>query len=175
VDLLCVPPAHRDAVADVVGSDSAGYRDYAARAVRSNRWWRPANALVHDPAYELQPATRSVRAHRGEALSLPVTIRNAGRQWLSDQFTRNPTLLSYRWVQDGAVLDGVGGPRVPFGSLRPGASREVLLRVVADREPGNYALDVGIVQEDLAWLVDLAPAVACPVEITIEREDVLCP
>jgi FkbM family methyltransferase len=167
VDVVAVPDARRDAVAGIVGSRALAVRSFAALRWRSNRWRRPPNALVHDPHYQLDIAASSLQARRGDRVRVGVTVHNTGRQWLSDAYRTNPTFLSYRWVRGGEVLDGVGGPRVSFGSLRPGASSTVDLDVVVDREPGDYELDVGVIQEAVAWLVDLAPVNRCRLPITV--------
>jgi FkbM family methyltransferase len=166
VDVLCVPPPRRDTVAGGGSVVAALRNDFRLRA-RFNRWRRPAHAIVHDPSYRLEVTPGTLEMARGERTSLAVTVHNTGRLWLSDAYEPNPARLSYRWVRDGAIVDGVGGPRTSFGSLRPGAHRRVELDVVADREPGSYELDVGVVQEDFAWLVDLAPDCRCRIPVTV--------
>jgi FkbM family methyltransferase len=166
VDVLCVPegrpwdPARFENARSIVAS--------AALALHYNRWRRPPRSITHDPSYCIDVDQRELYAARGEHLRVPVTIHNTGRLWLSDRFDRNPTFLSYRWVHDGVVLDDVGGPRTSFGTLRPFTGRRYVdLAVDVDRDPGAYELDVGVVQQDLAWLVALAPAVECRMPITV--------
>jgi FkbM family methyltransferase len=171
VDVLCVPPRRRPALRGILGSWRRAVPAYASLLARHNRWRRPARTTLHDPSYDLEfefdPELTPLRVSSGDVVRIPVKIHNTGPLWMSDQFAPGPTYLSYRWVANGDIVDGVGGPRTSFDSLRPGASAPVVLRVEADRPPGEYLLDVGVVQQDAAWLVDLAPRLACRVPITI--------
>ncbi len=163
VDVLCVPPSRRAALAGL-GSWRHALLSYARLGATHNRFRCPSRTVVYDPSYDLDLDLTAfdppLRAAPGDRLRIPVKIRNTGRLWLSDRFSPGPTTLSYRWSRAGVPLDGVGGPRTSFGRLRPGTERSVVLRVDVDRDPGRYELDIGVVQQDIAWLVDLAPALA---------------
>jgi FkbM family methyltransferase len=167
VDVLCVPRSRRSRVRARRRSKRAARRADLWARLRSNRWHAPPDALVHDPSYRIDVRHKALDVRVGDEVRLPITIHNTGRFWLSDQYAPHCATASYRWVRAGAIVDGVGGPRTSIGALRPGTRRRLELTIVVDREPGRYELDIGVVQEDFAWLVDLAPHTRCRVPVIV--------
>jgi hypothetical protein len=57
-----------------------------------------------------------------------------------------------RWLKaDGALVTDMDGRHGLLKDLRPGEEAEVLLLVNAPKEPGEYILEVDLVQEQVAW------------------------
>lgn len=81
----------------------------------------------------------------------------------------NPIHLAYHWVRaDGSMhtFDGRRSPIVP--SIAAGQQRVLQALVLAPAEPGDYHLQVSLVQEGVNWFHQVAPTAlaACPLKIT---------
>lgn len=100
-----------------------------------------------------QPPPERLRA--GERIALELTAKNdSAVRWpsLGEDDGRYRLFLANHWLRsDGtaAVPDDGRGP-LPF-DLAPGEATEVPLVVNAPREPGEYLLEVDVVQEGVAW------------------------
>jgi MoaA/NifB/PqqE/SkfB family radical SAM enzyme len=102
-----------------------------------------------------QPFACEVKVHNRS----PYTLRSLGPL---------AVCLSYHWVEaEGpcVVYDGERTQLVP--ELAPGEVGTYDLRVIAPEAPGQYALLVSAVQENVAWFEDWDPrnAVACMVSV----------
>jgi acetolactate synthase I/II/III large subunit len=64
----------------------------------------------------------------------------------------NPVHLSYRWVQDGRIEEGVRS--ILPHAIVAGAAADCRLGLVAPSRPGDYELRVTLVQEEVAWFDD---------------------
>jgi hypothetical protein len=117
-------------------------------------------------------------ARPGEALRLRFLVRHAGRgaAWVPFALADSPwgsVRLAARWFRAAAALPVEPGgfrgelPRV----LRPGESAEVEITVPArggegrPLDPGRYELEIGPVQEGIAWFVDTGDR---PLRIAVE-------
>ena len=98
-------------------------------------------------------APASMRA--GGRAALRVVVKNAGdyawpsRAWRSDAFQVG---IGNHWLDAGGreVIHDDG--RTPLLSdLRPGESRETELTINAPKEPGEYTLEVDVLQEGVSW------------------------
>ena len=60
-----------------------------------------------------------------------------------------------RWLKaDGSLLTEMDG-RIGIGKdLKPGGETEVSLLIMAPKEPGEYTLDIDLVQEQVTWFHD---------------------
>lgn len=89
----------------------------------------------------------------GETYTLDINVENTGTQpWYGHTATA-PVLASYRWLDaKGTVLE-IGTKRTPLTNLilKPGATEQVKLQVVAPPNPGSYILWVSMVQEGVNW------------------------
>jgi 4-amino-4-deoxy-L-arabinose transferase-like glycosyltransferase len=102
----------------------------------------------------------------GRRQSLNVIVRNVGgATWpaVGDAEGRYAVRLRARWRKpdgspvgdkdaavDGDAVDGEGAARIPY-DLEPGDTAGLSLRVVAPAAPGDYILELDMVQEGVAW------------------------
>lgn len=60
-----------------------------------------------------------------------------------------------RWLKpDGKLVTDMDGRHGLLKDLKPGEETEVPLLITAPREPGDYLLEVDLVQEQVAWFSD---------------------
>jgi hypothetical protein len=60
-----------------------------------------------------------------------------------------------RWLKpDGTLITAMDGRYGLNQNLKPGEETEVPLQITAPKEPGNYILEVDLVQEQVAWFRD---------------------
>lgn len=60
-----------------------------------------------------------------------------------------------RWLKsDGSLLTNMDGRYGISKDLKPGEENEVPLKVTAPKDPGEYILEVDLVQEGVAWFSD---------------------
>ncbi len=100
----------------------------------------------------------------GRAVALELLVRNdSGVPWPASAWIQ----IGYHWrMPDGevAVLDG--GRTLLDTALRPGQECPVRLDVVAPGEPGEYVLEIDLVQEPISWFSDLgSPTLRLPVTV----------
>ena len=86
---------------------------------------------------------------------LDVLVRNTGgAEWpaIGDAEGRNAVRLRDRWLKaDGSVLtDEDASARIPF-DMEPGDTAGLALNVSAPNNPGEYVLELDVVQEGFAW------------------------
>jgi hypothetical protein len=99
--------------------------------------------------------TPPLKLSSGERRALSVVVRNASRvKWPSlGQAGQNLRLfLGNHWLApDGRILTNDDGrSSLPY-DLAPGEEIELLLTVTAPREPGDYFLEVDLLQEGVSW------------------------
>lgn len=83
---------------------------------------------------------------------------------------RHPVRLASRWFEakaDGHRISD-GARTALFPALRPGRTRTVSLRVDAPREPGDYQLRIGPVQERVRWFDDASADNGCRIDVAVE-------
>lgn len=98
------------------------------------------------------PVPRSVTAGEFE---LTIRVTNPTREtWphIGDTSGAFAVHLSYRWRTPEGRLVVPDGLRTPIpGELGPGNSVEVIARIQPPSEPGDYHLELSMVQESVAW------------------------
>lgn len=94
---------------------------------------------------------KTLSGREGEAVEVPLRIKNAGRAAWSSLDTP-PVFLSYH------LLDGKGrtlrwdNPRIPLPRpVKPGETLSLLARVKSPLEQGRYRLEFDMVREGAAW------------------------
>ncbi len=95
------------------------------------------------------PGTLTLRANAIN--SVPVTVTNTSvRPWLADGST--PVRASYHWLNSAADMIIFEGARTALPhDVEPGESAVIDLRVVAPPQPGDYHLQIDLVQEHVTW------------------------
>jgi hypothetical protein len=94
--------------------------------------------------------------HAGEKITLTVKVKNGSESvWLAkgDEQGRHRMQLRNRWLEAGSeklVTDQDGGTILPQ-NLLPGEEVELPITVTAPSQPGDYILDLDMVQEQVTW------------------------
>jgi len=74
-----------------------------------------------------------------------------------------------RWLKsDGSLLTNMDGRYGLNKDLKPGEETEVPLLVTAPKDPGDYTLEVDLVQEGVAWFSEKGSATA-KVKVTVVK------
>ena len=74
-----------------------------------------------------------------------------------------------RWLKpDGSLITAMDGRHGLDKNLKPGEETEVPLQITAPKEPGDYILEVDLVQEQVAWFLDKGSPTA-KTKITVVR------
>ena len=96
----------------------------------------------------------------GEKVIVNVRVKNASDvMWYArgGEINTNPSnkfflAVGNRWLQpDGKVLTNMDGRYGFDRDLKPGEETTLPLQITAPRTPGEYLLDVDVVQEQVAW------------------------
>jgi Methyltransferase FkbM domain len=168
VDLLCLPAGHRGRSG---ASWYRGVRQMARLELDLNAWRVPANDFATEPACVLRLATGAVEGIPGQALRIPIEVRNTGSSWFSSDFPF-PVRMFSCWV-DAHLLPYNSDLRGVFTApLAPGRSAIVELPVTLPHMPGTHDLDVSLVQDNYTWfhLVDATLHLAVPVTVNLRPD-----
>jgi UDP-3-O-[3-hydroxymyristoyl] glucosamine N-acyltransferase len=91
----------------------------------------------------------------GRDFSVDLTLANDSRETLTSRGLR-PVHVSYRIaLPDGVVVTYEGNRTALQRPIRPGEAQRLLMRVTAPKEPGQYVLNVTLVQESVFWFDEL--------------------
>lgn len=120
-----------------------------------------ANAPLDDDAFiaGLSVSDLPAAMRPGQRASIRVVVKNASEfVWPSrgrKDFTYSITVSDTWLAADGETLvNNLDGRGTLPHDLWPGESAEVALQIVAPKEPGEYVLEVGLVQEGIAFFKD---------------------
>ena len=94
----------------------------------------------------------------GESLDLRVKVKNvSGAIWpaMGDSSGKYQIRLGNHWADSNGrtVILNDGRTALPY-DLRPGREVELLLRITAPQTPGEYTLELDLVQERVTWFAD---------------------
>ena len=109
--------------------------------------------------------------HPGQKAEFRIRIENGGPSRLSSYFDL-PVYASYHWLdQNGktVVFDGIR-TALPF-DLDPGDNCSCLVDVEAPDQPGNYTLQISLVQEQLCWFHNVSPGALATMPVEIRSGD----
>ena len=99
----------------------------------------------------------------GQKETVQVRLKNASQVfwWARGaEFNDRPDNMFYiaagnRWLKpDGSLVTNMDGRYGISANLKPGEETEVPLGITAPKEPGEYILEVDLVQEAVAWFSD---------------------
>src|SRR5262249_5406591 len=95
----------------------------------------------------------ALTARPGEQLSLEVEVENVGdRPWPCLAGQGHGLYLGNHWLLEDGALCRMDDGRCPLPyDLAPGAKALLLLPVQAPQWPGDYGLELDMVQEEVAW------------------------
>jgi SAM-dependent methyltransferase len=101
----------------------------------------------------------------GQDVTVEVTIRNLSwRPWTSDAAGR-PVLISYHWLDASRRTVDYDGLRTPLPRpLAPGDECVAAVRVKTPAQPGNYLLEIDLVEEGVSWF---SAAGVPPLRVTV--------
>ncbi len=151
---------------------------YALRYVRELvRVLRPGGLLVfqvpseRDTASELpwsafradvEPLSGPLHFEPKESRSLRVSVRNRGDATWPAKLTRRPVRLGNHWLDpnSGLLVRDDGRADLPH-DIPPGGRAELELSVTAPGIPGEYVLELDLVQEGIAWFAERGSQPGC--------------
>src|SRR5882724_10566184 len=106
----------------------------------------------------------------GEQFSLHVRVKNEGNTvWLAQERTGEPLQvgLGNHWLDnEGRVIINDDGRSPVLDDIKPGQEVEVPLTVNAPKSPGEYVLELDMLQEGVSWFaLRGSPTVRLPVKV----------
>ena len=99
---------------------------------------------------ELTTTQKEVSAKPGQAITIPVTIRNLTEATLAST-GRFPITLSYKWFDGGRMLPIEGERSVLQIPLKPGEQETVQAKVIVPESGSDLTAHFSLVQEGVAW------------------------
>jgi hypothetical protein len=136
-------------------------------AALPNNGYKAELTLVEPPA----------KLRSGQKETVRVRIRNASDvMWWARGAPMNPRpdnkfyiAAGNRWLKsDGSLLTNMDGRYGINKDLKPGEETEVPLLITAPKDPGEYTLEVDLVQEQVAWFSEKGSPTA-KVKITVVK------
>lgn len=121
---------------------------------------KPVSVAIESPVERL-------RLQAGRLTNLPLTVVNLAEAPISS-FSASPILLSYHWKRKSGELvvwDGVRTslPRV----MHKGDADDLFVAVRAPEEPGDYLLEVSMLEEGMAWFDDRVGSLPLRIEAVV--------
>jgi hypothetical protein len=112
--------------------------------------------LQREPALEIT----------SEPVHISLKVVNSGAAvWLANaEGDRGAVRLGWRWFKGGQYVRSTEGREVLHYDVFPGQQYEFSLTMTAPKEPGQYTLVLGMVNEKVNWFSDLGVK---PVEIAV--------
>lgn len=97
-------------------------------------------------------AQSSLDVATASTFTVPLTIKNTSTATWDSNVAKGPVLAAYHWLDSEKKLLLLDGKRTYFSEpIKPGAETAVQLVVLAPKAPGNYVLQVSLVQEGVSW------------------------
>lgn len=121
---------------------------------------KPVSVAIESPVERL-------KMQAGRLTNLPLSLVNLAEAPISS-FSASPILLSYHWKRKSgevAVWDGVRTslPRV----MHKGDADDLFVAVRAPEEPGDYLLEVSMLEEGIAWFDDRVGSLPLRIESVV--------
>lgn len=122
-------------------------------------------AALPDNAFkaQIEIANAPAKLRVGEKVTIEVHVKNVSdATWYARGGDVNPSpdnkffiAAGNRWMQqDGKLVTNMDGRYGLDKNLKPGESTTVPLQVTAPATPGEYSLEVDLIQEQVAWFSD---------------------
>jgi 4-amino-4-deoxy-L-arabinose transferase-like glycosyltransferase len=150
---------------DVVATNEF-YTLYLARGPLIERKPLPRDGFIASIVLRAAPPV----FRRQEQASLNVIVRNESNQsWAARERGGGPYQVSLgnHWLdENGKMLINDDGRAALLKTMAPGASLDLQLVVNAPRTPGNYILELDMLQEGVSWFgLQGSPTVKLPVQV----------
>ncbi len=126
----------------------------AGAALACVRARRPSSPLPeHGFRAEISAAGLPASAHAGSVVVARVTVRNASPvEWRGGRGGPNALSLAYHWLAPGGATLVFDGRRTPLpGRVASGESVSLEALIEVPVRPGDYLLELDLVQEGVAW------------------------
>lgn len=178
---LPFPDAGFDSVVSLVVLQHTPPETQLAALLELRRVVRPGGVLaVQIPAQPRRPTPLAPAAFRagltplsapmsipaGHYARLDVRVTNHGSHtWPDDQQIR----LGNHWLADGRTLIRDDG-RVDLPTLAPGEHTELTLQIAAPARPGDYQLELDLVQETVGWFAEHGSETA-RIPVTVDENE----
>ena len=109
-----------------------------------------AKITLLDPPTKLRAAQKvTIQVKAQNASDVPWKVRGGGED------NKFYIAVGDRWLeQDGTLITAQDGRYGLSRNLKPGEETEVPLLITAPKDPGDYVLEVDLVQEQVAWFHD---------------------
>jgi hypothetical protein len=159
--IVCALAAASAGAAGCRGRQTAANSNYPAANANRSAQSKEARALP-DNGFKAQitlPAPPA-KLRAGQQERVQVRVKNASevfwwaRGGETNERADNKFYIAAgdRWLKaDGALVTDMDGRHGLLKDLKPGEETEVPLLVTAPKEPGEYLLEVDLVQEQVAW------------------------
>jgi hypothetical protein len=126
-------------------------RETAARQEFETAWMKGAftQSVYREEIVALNPPAS---LHVGEKTEIRFKVKNLGDEaWpaVGTKDFRYQVNMGDRWMIGGTKLED--NRAVLSGDLAPGAETQITLTVNAPRTPGDYTLEIDMVQEGVTW------------------------
>lgn len=102
---------------------------------------------------EISAAGLPASVHAGSVIVARVTVRNASPvEWRGGRGGPNALNLAYHWLAPGGATLVLDGRRTPLpGRVASGESVSLETSIEVPVRPGDYVLELDLVQEGVAW------------------------
>jgi SAM-dependent methyltransferase len=146
------PPLARGYVAELVRVLRPGgllvFQLPSERDTRSELPWSAFRARV-------EPLDGPLEAEPGASVTVPVRVRNDGDFAWPAGLKRRPVAVGNHWLDAAGALVRRDDGRAPLPrDVRPGEAVELALEVTAPERPGEFLLELDLVQEGVAWFAE---------------------
>jgi ubiquinone/menaquinone biosynthesis C-methylase UbiE len=116
----------------------------------------------------------------GSPIQIAATVKNAsGREWPAHDASRTkyPFRLGNHWLTHDGAMKQINDTRTELiHDLKPGEEVTLSLTITAPVEPGDYLLELDMVQEHVAWFKDKgSPTCRIPVDVTVAPQGLATP
>jgi hypothetical protein len=127
-------------------------------AIRTGRRILRRPEIPHRITYLQATLPRQMRV--GQVYEGAVQVRNENRvPWATPAGSTNGYYLSYHWIaQDGSVVVKEGNRSAFPGRVEPSQTITIPFNVATPGTPGQYILELDVVQEGISWFSDAGTA-----------------
>lgn len=124
------------------------------------------NEALTSFSQQITSSVSTLSASPGQALTIPVTVKNTGNHRLASG-GKFPITFSYKWFDGGRMLPIEGERTLLPRPLNPGEEVSFKAKVVAPDQGQDLTLKLTLVQEGVAWFMTSGGA---PLEVPVKMK-----